>query len=275
MKKLLITLLVFISISPFVVANSGFDDYTYRKDRPFHDIRQLQGQTFVPQEYSDGTLGKTQVKAGDIKVHVGNNMVHIDGIPELGSFSIVAAASTRVGYEFKLMDSRGYSPSKMKVVLDQNNFVELVYLYSRKHGEFTFFLPSKTKKDLAKERAYFSNKKTVLIEGQDDLSDLELVPYQQTVNVNNPLALKEKISIKKGLSFKIGTNYVIFKSGKTTKHHKLSKSKITLASLKNHPNVIEIWELKTTGRRNNVKLFLNKGNEIEFFDIDDIRYTLL
>ncbi|MFK7906345.1 MAG: hypothetical protein AB8B69_14535 [Chitinophagales bacterium] len=275
MKKLLIALLVLISISPFITANSGSEDYTYRKDRPFHDIRQLQGQTFVPQEYSDGTLGKTQVKAGELKIHVGNSMVHIDGVSKLGSFNIVAAASTRVGYEFKLMDSRGYSPSKMKIVLDQNNFVELVYFHSRKHGEFTFFLPSKTKKDLAKERSYFSNKKSLLIEGQDDMSDLELVPYQQIVNVNNPLALKEKISMKKGLSFKIGTNYVTFKSGNTTKRHKLNKSKITLASLKSHPDVIEIWELKTSGRRNNVKLFLNKRNEIEFFDIDDVRYTLL
>jgi len=275
MKKLLIILFVFISISPSILANSGFEEYTYRKDRPFHDIRQLQGQTFVPQEYSDGTLGKTQLKAGEIKIHVGNSMVHIDGIPELGSFNIVAAVSTRVGYEFKLMDSRGYSPSKMKVVLDQNNFVELVYLYSRKHGEFTFFLPSKTKKDLAKERSYFSNKKSVLIEGQDDMADLELVPYQQIVNINNPLALKEKISMKKGLSFKIGTDYVIFKSENKTERHKLSKSKITLASLKNHPNVMEIWELKTSGRKNNIKLFLNKRNEIEFFDINDIRYTLL
>ena len=273
MKKLLITILVIIS--QFSVANSGFEDYTYQKDRPFNNIRQLQGQTFVPQEYSNGTLGKTQVKAGEVKIHIGNSMVHIDGVPSLGSFNIVAATSTRVGYEFKLMDSRGYNTSKMKVVLDRHNFVELVYLYSRKQGEFSFFLPSKTKRDLEKERAYFTSKKSTILETKDDLDSLSLVPYKQIIAVNNPLSVNEKISMKKQRSFNFGTNYVIFRSGKKEQKFKLAKSKITPISLEDYPKVVEVWEVKTKGRKNNIYIFLNKRNEIEFFDINNIRYSLL
>ncbi|MEZ4886084.1 MAG: hypothetical protein R3E32_15220 [Chitinophagales bacterium] len=274
MKKLLITILVVLSQFS-VFANSGFEEYTYRKDKSFKNIRQLQGQTFVPQEYSNGTLGKTYVEAGKVKIHIGNSMIHIEGISSLGNFNIVAASSTRVGYEFKLMDGRGYSTSNMKVVVDQNNFVELIYLYSRKHGEFTFFLPSKTQKDLENERAYFSNKKSTLIESTNDLEDLVLVPYQQIVGINNPLAVEEKISIKKGISFEIGTKYVIIKSGNEMQSYKLKKVNIELASLKDHPNIMEVFEMKTKGRKNNIKMFLNKENEIEFFDINNTRYTLL
>jgi len=247
MKNLLITILVVLS--QFAAANSGFEDYTYQKDRPFNDIRQLQGQTFVPQAYSESSHGKTQVEAGKVKIHIGNSMVHIEGVTSLGSFNIVAATSTRVGYEFKIMDSRGYNSSKMKVVLDRNNFVELVYLYSRKYGEFTFFLPNKTQKDLERERAYFSNKKSTLIESEDDLKDLSLVPYKQVINIHNPSAVTEKISMKKGVSFKVGTKYVTIKSEGSEKSYKLKKSKVELVSLKNQPHITESWELKTSGQK--------------------------
>lgn len=273
MKNLLITILVVLS--QFAVANSGFEDYTYQKDKSFNDIRQLQGQTFVPQAYSKSSHGKTQVEAGKVKIHIGNSMVHIEGVPSLGSFNIIAAASTRVGYEFKIMDNRGYHSSKMKVVLDRNNFVELVYIYSKKSGEFTFFLPNKTQKDLEKERAYFSNKKSVLIDNEDDLENLSLVPYKQTVGINNPSALTEKISMKKGVSFKVGTKYVTIKSGGKEESYKLKKSKIELVSLKNQPQITESWELKTEGRKNNIKMFLNEKSEIEFFDVNNVRYSLL
>ncbi len=273
MKKLLITILVIFS--QFAVANSGFEDYTYQKDRPFNDIRQLQGQTFVPQTYTAGTFGKTDVKAGQVKIHIGNSMVHIEGVPSLGSFNIIAATSTRLGYEFKLMDGRGYSSSKMKVVLDQHNFVELVYLYSKKYGEFTFFLPSKTQKDLEEERAYFSAKKSTLIEGESDFEDLSLVPYKRIIDTNNPSAVSEKISMKKGVSFKIGTKYVTIKSENKTKNYKLKRKKVSLASLKSRPDITEVLEIKTRGRKNNIKMFLNEKNEIEFFDFNNTRYMLM
>lgn len=273
MKKLLITLLVIIS--QFTIANSGFEDYTYRKDRPFNNIRQLQGQTFVPQEYSDGTLGKTFVEAGKVKIHIGNSMVHIEGLPQVSNFNIVAASTTRVGYEFKLMDGRGYHTSKMKVVLDRKNFVELVYLYSRKYGEYTFFLPSKTQRDIEKERSYFSHKKSVVLESMEDLTDVSLVPYQQIVGINNPSSVKEKISMKKQLKVKFGTKYVTVSSASGKQNYKMKKSKVAPVSLTDYPKVTEVWEIRTNNKKNNIQLFLNKANEIDFFEINNTRYSLL
>ena len=194
---------------------------------------------------------------------------------DLGGFNIIAATSTRVGYEFKLMDGRGYSSSKMKVVLDRHNFVELVYLYSKKYGEFSFFLPSKTQKDLEEERAYFSAKKSTLIEAESDLEDLSLVPYKRIIDKNNPSAVAEKISMKKDISFKVGTKYVIVKSENETKSFKLKKTKVELSSLKNQPTITESVEFKTRGRKNNIKMFLNDKNEIVFFDFNNTRYILM
>lgn len=272
MKRLMILLVSLLFTTTTIWASLG--DYTYQKDKRFTHVKQLNGQTFVPQEYIEGKGGRVFVRPDKIKIHISSAKMAFEGVDKLGFFNIVAKTKTKTGFNFKLTDGRGRDFSKLIIVMN-GEYVRSMHLTSKKLGEYTFFLPQKSKSQLKQERRYFSSTRTTKSETYDELCKEPIVPYQQIRNVNNPYSFLEKISVKQKFSIDFAEGSVLFKDRKDSKRYRVKRVKKRDLTIKDNPAVKQVLDVKIKDKAKRIKVFLNDKNQIEFIELKGTRYLLM
>ena len=273
MKKLITFLLLIMVMSVSAWATSG--EYTYQKDRKFTDIRQLNNQTFLPQKYVEGMGSKKEVDPGSIKIHFSSRLLVIEGLNNMTvAFNIVAAHRNMYGYEFKLADSRGYDFSTLNVVLDNQKYIQMIYLGSQKYGDYSFYLARKTKSQLKKEKSYFTSKTEYQLASMSHLVGVDINPYRLLHDYNNPSLEPERIAVDDDINLKFGDGFMTFSENGKVKKLKIKTKRSSIYEAKGYKSVSKIMELRVNKSPKKVKLFLNDTNQIEFIQLKDARYFL-
>ncbi len=276
MKQLIATCLLLLSIGLTASTNSAaYGDYTYQTDKKIQRIEQLVGQTFVPQEYVEGYDMKRALKPGEITIEITPNAVLLKGVNKIEKLAIIGKAATRLGFEFKLADQRGKDVSKLKIVTNKYKHVQLLYLYSKKYGEHTFFLPLRTKTQIEREKAYFTSAKKYKVNHYADIVGKRITPNQQHANVTNPNEVLEKVSMKQQLNITFADTAVVFKDAKASTAYKIAKAK----KVKNHKSkydatVTQVMPIKVKGKTKKINVFLNENNQIVFVGVQNAQYFL-
>lgn len=275
--KTILTLLFICSVAFANSNTSAYIDYTYQSDKSFNNIQKLVGKTFIPDAYTAGYGIQEQVEPGAIKIHIGNDFVAMDGVEDIYYLSIVDKKKSKVGFEFKLVDSRGTDFYTFKVVTDDANHVQLLYLHSRKNGEHTFHLPKKSSDQIAKENKYFTPKNRTLITSYDALQNQFIVPNRKIDNVKNKLAVPESISMKRGFDLKFGQKTVTVNSKATSEQFTYPIKNIKVEEVcceKTYAGAVKMMKIKVKDKAKYVKVYLNAVNQIEYIDIKNTRYFL-
>lgn len=277
MKKFFLTVACIVSLHAFAAPPISTNDYTYQKDRRFNAIEQLNGQLFIPQEYSEGIGLRQTLLPGDYKILINGNVVTFSGIEGLERFNIVDRYKTKIGYEFKMVDARGNDFSKLRIVTE-NSFVKLIYFVSNKYGEHTFFLPNKTSEQIKTEKAYFTQKNSLIItDVVKDLANKKIVPQMINEQTNNPFEVDRSVSIKENLSLEFKDKALEIKANSATKKLTIKKTKLhnIVSKDKKHPNARKMVEIKFSESKSKMKIYLNVKNEIESIEYETNKYLLM
>lgn len=241
--------------------------YSFVSEKRYSLIQELDGEVFVPAEYQKAREDVTKVRVGQMKVTIYPQKIAIKGVKELGdgTFHVLSKSPNRVGYVYELMDQSGQA-ARFKVVTDQHKYVNLLYFYSKKLGEHTFFLAEKDEKEVAEEQSFYTIKHQFFVRSYRNLIEKTVQPYEMAVKGGN----KQKIKKGQNMSFAFEKESVTLPQGT----FKLKGAKTFAYKLPGHPSVRSMIELKLKGKVKKAAIYLNFKQQIELIEVGNTRYFL-
>ena len=242
--------------------------YTYAAERRYNVIHELNGEEFIPGQYQPNQNDVLALAPGDVIVRIMPQKIMIQGIPNLSSFQILSKAVDRVGFVYEMMDNKG-QPARFKVVLDQDKYVNLLYLYSKTLGEHTFYLLEKTKEERAAELNYFTPKNDLFIRAYQNLLEKTIHPYSM---VEDYTLDTRPVNFK--VSDNIGLTFGEFSIGTPRGTFDIKKANTYAYNMDDFPSVRSCIEIQTKGKPGKVLIFLNFKQQIEFIQVENTRYFL-
>ncbi len=240
--------------------------YTYITDKRYDIIHELAGEKFFPAGYQEGQGQAREIAPGQMAIQLQDQQILIKGVKGLEGFQVVSKSSNRIGYIYELMDAKG-KPAKLKVVVDQDKYVNLVYFYSKSLGEHTFYMAEKSKEDIAAEQSYFTSKEQYFIRSYQNLLEKEVVPYQAAkAGEGSPKPIEKSAGIK--ITF--NEENVVTPLGTFP----VKKAQTFQYKLKGHPAVRSMIEISLKGKMKKMMVYINFKQQIEVIEFGDTRYFL-
>lgn len=243
--------------------------YTFVSDRRYNVIHELDGEEFVPAQYQAGQGDMKNLKPGQMMIDIFPSNIRINGAEGLGDYQILSKYPDRVGFIYELMDQKGQS-ARLKVVVNQDNYVDLIYLYSKASGEHTFYLAQKKDSELAADKNYFTGKNQYFVRSYSNLIEKTIYPYSVVADATSS---DQATRIKQSENTAITFNE---KSVNTPQGTFDIKEANTFAyNLQGFPAVKSMIEINLKGKPNKMYVFLNFKQQIEFIEIANARYFLM
>ncbi|MEZ4883235.1 MAG: hypothetical protein R3E32_00770 [Chitinophagales bacterium] len=273
----LLFLCVFSSKSAFcqpVVAESGEEEpkelrYSFISENRYKTIHELDDQHFVPAKYQLGQKEIVPIDAGDITVSIMTGMIIIRGVENLGTFHITQKEKERVGYVYELMNKEGQT-ARFKVVIDQENYINLLYFYSKTLGEHTFFLAEKEDQTLAAEQNFFTPKSKIFVRSYGNLVAKEIKPFSVIKDLEIS-SISQRIMMESPISL----NFEEFTCTTPQGTFSIKESKTYEFRSAEFPSVRSRIELFVKEKPKKIYIYLNFKQEIECIEIGMTRYFLM
>ncbi len=275
----LIFFIVFVSVStpslcqPVVAESDGETQqelrYSFVSENRFKTIHELDDQHFFPAKYQLGQKEIVPIEAGEMMVSILTGMVVIRGIENLGTFHITQKEKDRVGYVYELMSKEGKT-ARFKVVIDQENYINLLYFYSKTLGEHTFFLAEKEDQTLAAEKKFFTPKSKIFVRSYGNLVDKEVKPYtivKDLTIANN----QERVMMESPLSI----DFKEYTCSTPQGTFNIKEAKTYEYRTGEFPSVRSRIELFVKEKPKRIYIYLSFKQEIECIEIGDTRYFLM
>lgn len=244
--------------------------YTFATDRRYDNIHEINNEIFFPAKYQMGQGSTTTILPGDISIRILEQFIEITGVKDLPPrIQLLSKSVSKVGFIYELMDSKG-QPARLKIVVDQDKFVNLIYFNSKSLGEHTFFLAEKAPEDRAADLNFFTPQKELFVRAYQNLLDKTIKPYaliEDYTLSNNMKMLKptNNISIgfkETGVSTPAGT-------------FEIKKADTYMYKLDGFPNVASVIEIVTKGKPGKIYVFINYMQNIELIQVENTRYFLM
>ena len=209
------------------------------------------------------------IEAGEMVISIYTGKVVIRGIENLGVFHITKKTKERVGYVYELMSKEGKS-ARFKVVLGQDDYINLLYFYSRALGEHTFFLAEKEDQALAAEQNFFTPKSKIFVRSYGNLVDKEVKPFSiiKDLSVSKN---EERIMMNSPMTVKFGEYNCSTPQGTFS----IKEAKTYEYRSAEFPSVRSMIELFVREKPKRIYIYLNFKQEIECIEIGDTRYFLM
>ena len=245
-------------------------DYTYATDRKYEVVHELNNQFFLPSEVIEGNDSPYEVAPGDVLIRLTSMNIQIKGIEGLDILRINNKYKDKVGFVYEVYNTHR-DIAKLKIVVDQDNFVNLLYFYSKEMGEYTFLLKERSREELSRMRTHFTSKSELMVRGYDQMIDHTFVPYsivKQYKRNNFP----EPIQIEDNIEFSFKEKEVRTPVGT----FRVKKAKTFAFKLEGYPGIRAMTEISLKDTKyDKMFVFLNFKQNIEIIQIGDHRYFLM
>lgn len=243
--------------------------FTYNTERRYTVIHELDGEQFMPAQYQLGTNDVAPLFPGDVNIKISPHNLRFEGVKDLSDFQILSKFVDRVGYVYELMDKKG-QPARFKVVLDQDKYVNLLYLFSKTLGEHTFFLAQKNEQDRAIELNHFTPKNELFVRAYQSLLNVKVNPYTMQKDYSKgekPIVLKPSDNI----TFDFQETSVATPQGTFS----IKKANTYAYLMDGHPSITSVIEIQTQGKPSKILIYLNYKQQIELIEVGTTRYFLM
>ncbi len=267
-----LAMLFWLASVPGFAGNGGDQEeemvYTMMQDIRISNVQDIGGRLIVPEKYERGYSGPMEIDPGEMVIRINAFDVNFWGMEELSYFTILSTTRSKVGYVMELMSARGHR-ARMKAVLDENKFLRLLYFNSETYGEHTFFLASKTSKQLRTEAASFSSVDFKRIKNIEDLFGETVRPYAYFNQGEDP-ALPNFLSPKDSILFTFDNDTLI------SKEHvrEVKKIKPTRKPTINRPGVTEVYQFVFKKGGDPLLLYLDRRGQIALIEYERRFYLL-
>lgn len=243
--------------------------YSFVSENRYETIHELDDQHFVPSKYQLGQKEILPIEAGEMTLSIFTGMVVIRGVEGLATFHITHKEKDRVGYIYELMSKEGKT-ARFKVVLDQEDYINLLYFYSKALGEHTFFLAEKEDQTLAAEKKFFTPKSKIFVRSYGNLVDKDFKPYMivKDMTMNNT---PERIMMESPLSI----DFKEYTCNTPQGSFSIKEAKTYEYRTGEFPSVRSRIELFVKEKPKRIYIYLSFKQEIECIEIGDTRYFLM
>lgn len=279
MQSRIFTLLLFFALAlPNLFAQTNafaqqegtqVESFTYVSDRRYNVIHELDGEMFVPSQYQIGQGEIKGLNLGQVILNILPAKVMISGVESLGEFQILSKYPDRVGFIYELMDLKGQS-ARLKVVVNQEKYVDLLYFFSKTAGEHTFYLALKKDTELAAEKTYFTGKNQYFVRAYSNLIDKTFYPYS---------IIEDATKTDQASRVKQSDNLTIAFTDKTVTTPKgtfeIKDANTYAYNLQGFPGVKSMIEINLKGKAGKMMVFLNFKQQIELIELANTRYFLM
>lgn len=270
--KILLSLFFIVSFQAFGQSGIGGMElaYSYMSDKRYNVIHELNGQVFIPAKYQESQDRPVGVSPGAMRIKLTNSRVTIEGIDNLsGTFQVLTKQEGKVGYVYDLLDGNG-KEARLKVVVDQDSYVNLLYFNSKTLGEHTFFLAEKSAEELSADKNYFTAKDKYFIRSYSNLVKKEIFPYKVIENMEIDHE-KERLYPDDNVYFKFSED----KIETTWGTFPVKKAETFAFRLAGHPGVKSMIAVSLKKKKpNKMNIYLNFKQQVEVIEIGKKRYYL-
>ncbi len=248
--------------------------YTYASDKQFNRVQDFTGYTFIPNEVEEGEFGPELIGEGDVKILFTENIVYFKGVEGYSSININSKNPFNLGYEFEWMDVNNPSISgKLRIICDQQNFVQLIYINSRETPEYAFFMPLKSEYLLEQEAAYFTSKKDVEARAYPSLDGKAIYPYRMIEDLRTRVP-EERVYIEDSIYLKFELEKMHYKKGELDKTYTIKKAKTMEYRFPGKPEIKFLIEIAVEEVNEKFKIYVNSRNQIEAIELRKSRFFL-
>ncbi len=243
--------------------------YSFISENRYETIHELDNQHFIPEKYQLGQKEIVPIEAGEMVISILNGMIVIRGVEGLATFHITQKTKERVGYVYELMSKEG-KVARFKVVLNQDEYITLLYFYSRALGEHTFFLAEKEDGAIAAEQRFFTPKSQIFVRFYANLLEKEIKPYSvvKDMEVSNQ---PERVLVESPLSLSFNEYTCNTPQGSFS----IKEAKTYEYRSREFPSVRSRIELFVKEKPKRVYIYLSFKQEIECIEIGNTRYFLM
>jgi len=271
----IITLILFSLVSFAQDEEESKLSYTYASDKQFNKASNLTGYTFVPNEVEEGEYGIEFIDEGDVAILFFDNRILFKGVEGYKSLNILSKNPFQLGYEVDWMDAKDPAISgKLRVIVDEENFAQVIYINSKTTPEYAFFLPLKSSQLLEAEEAYFTSKRSIEARSYPRLIGKTIRPYRIIEDVRKG-GTEQRISMKDSIYLSFKENQVYFKKGALDKTYNIKKAKTFEYTQPGRPEIKFLMEIAVSEVGEKFKIFLNSRNQIERIFIRGFSFTLM
>jgi len=276
MKYWSIITILFLSFSLFAQDEEAEQiTYTYASDKQFNTVNDLTGYTFVPNEVEEGEYGIDFIDEGDVAIHFYDNRILFKGVEGYKSLNILSKNPFKLGYEIDWMDAKNPALNgKLRIIIDEEKFAQLVYINSKTTPEYTFFLPLKSRQLLEAEEEYFTSKRAVEARNYQRLIGKTIRPYRIIEDVKKGGG-EERISMKDSIYIQFKEQKIYFKKGALNKTYNIKKAKTFEYTHPQRPEVKFLMEIAVSEVGEKFKIYLNSRNQIERIFLRGFSFSLM
>jgi len=243
--------------------------FTYVTDKRFKVIHDLEGEIFNPAVYQTEQQLPLELSPGQMQIILGRQKVTIDGLQGLKELTITSKYPDRVGYIYELMDKDG-KIARLKMVTNQDKYIDVIYFYSQEMGEHAFLMAEKTDEEVAADKSFYTPQDMYFVRSYRNLLDKEFKPYSM---VEDASIDPTPTPIERSQNFSIKFEEEQISSPKGT--FRLKKAQTFTYALEDFPSVRSMIDATVKGKPNHIYIFLNFKQQVEFIEIDNTRYFLM
>ena len=277
-KNLLIAILL-IALPAFLTAQEDAEEetvkYTFTTDKQFNILSEVNGYTFVPNEIAEGEWEPDRIREGEVQIYISDRSIFFKGVDEYTKLGITSKQKFKMGYEYNWMDDKDPGINGvLRLIVDDKNFAQLIYVNSRQKPEYTFFLPVPNMNIFEKEKEYFSTKSTTKVRGYQALIGKKVLPYRMKEDVRNSDA-EVKIDMEADpISITFYEDRIEYKTESLDKNYTIKKAKTFEYQHPGMPNVGFLLEITLKEINEPIRMYINTMNEIELMEVKYTQYTL-
>jgi len=248
--------------------------YTYVSENQFLDIKELENFTFIPNKVDIKKSIPVSIKSKNLRIHIAENKIHFAGISDLDSYSIISKSYSSTGFDYMLnLGNLEFEPAYLKVVIDDDHHVHLIYLYSDEHGSFTFYLPYKSDDIFKKDEDHFTTKSQIKIKDYDSILDRRIYPYHFAKD--GQVYNKQKIKRHAHLSFYFDKDRFAFSTQKESTFNEIRKDRKYKVKIPNMPRITHCIELTAESGYKDCHIYIDKYERISVIEYEGNLYFLL
>lgn len=248
--------------------------YTYVSENEFLDIRDLNNFTFAPNKVDIKRTVPISLKSKQLRIHITEHKVHFSGLKDLSTYPIISKSYSSTGFDFMInMGELSFEPAYLKVVIDDDYHVHLIYLHSDYLGTHTFYLPHKSDDRYKKDISYFTSKGSISLSDYDALMDTEIKPYY--MSSERQVYNKTRINRHSDIAFYFDQDRFSFTHRDQTDYNELKKVRKYKVKIPNMPRITHCIELVAESGDYSAQVYIDNLEHISVIEYRGDLYFLL
>ncbi len=232
---------------------SNAQEYTYKTDRSFKHIHEVESYTFKPSIYQQ-TKDQLGIAAGEVQIQIKGDSLLIEGVPGVGNYHIKSRFRINDNFIYELLQGAGaMKHSRFRIINNAYGQTQILYLFDKDTGPHVFLLPDDTPENQKAKLEEYSAQRDHFVRSYINLCGKDFIAFQG--NDYRELAEPTEISFEK--------RKIEWTEGKSTEQYKVKRATTYEYITPDFPAVRSLIKVKLKKQKERLLVYVNYRHEVE------------